>query len=191
MIAFDYSMSSPALCFSTGDDSYEIHVVNSRKKFEGTYQSGKFKFVVHYYDPKKNGHDDITRFGFLAKIFLGAIPESDDKVAAFEAYAFGAKGMLATIGECTGIMKHELVERGYSILTLSPTTVKKYATGSGKADKSQMAEAFHALHQFHVWNLLGCKNDSESPTSDCVDSYFVLKTAEMERSITNVDRDLK
>lgn len=191
MIAFDYSMSSPALCFQTGDSSYEIHVINSRKKFEGTYHANGFKIVVHYYDPKKNGHDDITRFGTLAEIFLDNIPETDDKVAVFEAYAFGAKGMLATIGECTGIMKHELVTRGYSILTLSPTTVKKYATGSGKADKSQMAEAFHSLYGFHVWELLGCKNDSESPTSDCVDSYYVLKTGEVERLITKVDRDLK
>nr|CAI3971247.1 RuvC-like Holliday junction resolvase [Ochrobactrum phage ORM_20] len=191
MIAFDYSMSSPAMCLKTGDETYHIHVVNSRKKFEGTYTSGNFTFTVHYYDPKKNGHDDITRFGMISKIFLDNLIDEKDKVAAFEAYAFGAKGMLATIGECTGIMKHELVERGYSILTLSPTTVKKYATGSGKADKSQMAEAFHALHRFHVWELLGCKNDSESPTSDCVDSYFVYQTAAIERAITKVDRDLK
>uniref|UniRef100_A0AAU8HZB8 RuvC-like Holliday junction resolvase n=1 Tax=Rhizobium phage IG49 TaxID=3129228 RepID=A0AAU8HZB8_9CAUD len=184
MIGFDYSMSSPAMCV-THKGTFEIHFVTAKKKFKDFFaeQSG-FRVYGHYYDHKKEGHEDIQRFGTIAGKFLEILRHhhfDTDPVglAYFEAYAFGAKGMLANIGECTGIMKHELVKMGFRIETISPTSVKKYASGAGNAKKEDMAEAFKNQNGFYIHDLLGCKI-GDSPASDVVDAYYVYLSGKMD-----------
>lgn len=175
MIAFDYSITSPSMCFLEGD-VVNIHYITPKKKFgDVVFVKPSFRIVGHYYDHKKEDHDDITRYGKLASIFSSVLDSNytGEKIARFEAYAFGAKGMLANIGECTGVMKHELVKKGFSIQTVSPTSVKKYATGSGAAKKEDMAQAFYEFSEFYMHDLVGNKKMGDSPSSDIVDSFYV------------------
>lgn len=58
--------------------------------------------------------------------------------AAVEGYSYGSPGRLAQLGELGGVVRLYLYERGIDIITLSPTQLKKYITGNGRADKYEM-----------------------------------------------------
>ena len=59
-------------------------------------------------------------------------------MVALEDYAFAAKGRVFHIAENTGILKYKLFQQGIPLETISPSAVKKNATGKGNADKEMM-----------------------------------------------------
>ena len=94
-----------------------------------------------------------------------------------EGYAFGAKGQVFNIGENTGILKYKLAERVSDDINVhSPTTIKKFATGKGNANKELMYKAFvdetgddlAQLFEFDPYT-------GQSPVSDIIDSYYIAK----------------
>jgi Holliday junction resolvasome RuvABC endonuclease subunit len=177
-------MSSPAICVDD-DGHYRIYFVNANKKVCTTFTIGNVTVEGIYYnsgnvnDEKKVklrvAHSDTERFVTLSMLFEERIPQVDvlSKFAVFEAYAFGAKGRLAQIGENTGVMKAILRSKGYGIETISPTSVKLSAFGHGKADKIQMADAWFDRFGFHVHDQLCCDKGG-SPASDVIDAFFVM-----------------
>ena len=68
----------------------------------------------------------------------------DVKHVAFEGYAFGATktNSIFQIGEFVGGMKKMFYDAGKGIMIYPPSVVKRFATGSGSADKTQMSAMF-------------------------------------------------
>lgn len=106
------------------------------------------------------------------------IVETDElnKIAMVEGYSFGSKGQTFQIAENCGYTKVELHKRGFAVNTAAPTTIKKFATGNGRAEKPEMIRAFVNQTGLDIHNLLTPnKKLGTSPVSDIVDSYFLCQ----------------
>ena len=121
--------------------------------------------------------DNIGRFLELAKWAMRVVARADWVI--LEDYAFAAKGRVFHIGENGGILKSKLFEYDIPTITVAPTSVKKFATGSGRAQKDEIYEAFKKeVKGTDLIKLLTPKAKTViSPVSDIADSYFICKYA--------------
>ncbi|MEU9050200.1 hypothetical protein AB0D37_07305 [Streptomyces sp. NPDC048384] len=86
---------------------------------------------------------------------------------AFEGYAYGAKFKREELGELGGILRLALVQTWppHLLHRVAPTSVKKFVTGSGVADKDKMLLAVYMRWQF------------EAPDHDTADAYTLARIA--------------
>ena len=63
------------------------------------------------------------------------------KGAALEGYSYNSTGRVFELGEIGGVLKALLYESGISYVSVPPTVLKMFATGSGSASKDQMIKA--------------------------------------------------
>lgn len=86
-------------------------------------------------DPYRRLHE-LTRE--LARAFRVRPPGPD--LVVVEDYALGAPGRLSLVrlGEIGGIVRTWLFEQDWPIVLVSPSSVKRFATGNGNAKKEQM-----------------------------------------------------
>ncbi|QGZ13900.1 RuvC-like Holliday junction resolvase [Rhizobium phage RL38J1] len=193
-IGVDYSMSCPSVCIEKDGELQFFYIIGSEKLCH-EFKVGRVSVKGLHYNPAninnekkvklRESHSDTERYMTLALLFEQYIPETTTDRAVFEAYAFGAKGRLAQMGENTGVLKAVLRAKGYKIETISPTTVKKYAFGSGKAEKEDMADVWFAEFGFHVHEYLAC-DKGKSPAADVIDSYYVLEAWKNAPEVTEV-----
>jgi Holliday junction resolvasome RuvABC endonuclease subunit len=88
------------------------------------------------------------------------------------------------LGELSGILKWKLWERGINVEIVPPTTLKKWATGKGNADKKLIYDTFQKETGVNLWKIMTPdKKDVESPLSDVCDSYFMCKWGWNEKMI--------
>lgn len=64
-------------------------------------------------------------------------------IIAVEGYSFGSKGAVFNIGEHGGILRLAMHEQGRSWLEVPPQTLKKFATGTGSADKLSVSKELY------------------------------------------------
>jgi crossover junction endodeoxyribonuclease RuvC len=90
---------------------------------------------------------DCARLDRIARIVIGlALQDPAVHLVALEGYAFGRPNQAHQIGELGGTVRLELWRRDMPFIEVPPSTVKKYAAGSGAAKKEQMlAEAIRRL----------------------------------------------
>lgn len=171
IIAFDYSMSSPAMCItSTGEwtDS-KIWFLTDKKKYNDVFLNGKIIGTQHF-----DWTTPEQRFDNISSHFINiASKEAANADTYLEGYAMGAKGQIFQIGECAGLLKHKLWERDHKITLIAPTVIKRFATGSGSADKIKMAEAFKNQTKVDLAPIFG--RPGTSPSSDIIDSFFLAR----------------
>ena len=174
----DYSMTSPGICVYNdehGDFSFEncnFYFFAQVKKLIGTFGKNN----IHGQEYPDNYKNDIERFDNLSDIVMQFFPQSDVKVA-IEGYSFGSKGSRTfQIAENGGILKYKLHKAGIHWKKVTPSAVKKFATGKGNANKDKMYEAFVNETELDLkldMNINRAKIDS--PISDIVDSYYICK----------------
>lgn len=87
-----------------------------------------------------------------------------------EDYSFNSKNPGHYTGELGGTIRLYLFEHGYipgqNLFFPSPTQLKKFTTGKGNADKSQMRLAVYKQWQF------------EHPSDDVIDAFALVKLGE-------------
>ena len=113
--------------------------------------------------------------------------EQDDISAFVEGYAFGAKQQREALGELGGVLRLTLHDEGINMTIVQPTSLKKFATGTGKADKIKMG-----IYLYKEYEL-------EYPTSDQTDAYWLSQFgrhylglgAEMTKAQIEVISDMK
>jgi Holliday junction resolvasome RuvABC endonuclease subunit len=93
---------------------------------------------------------------------VGAVP----CLIAIESYAFSAKQGLAQAGELGGVLRVALLERGHTLLDVSPSTLKKWTAGRGNAEKAVMLREV-----FRRWNY-DASDDNDA------DAFALFKLAE-------------
>jgi crossover junction endodeoxyribonuclease RuvC len=159
----DYSMTSPGIAIVDGD-IVKMFGLSSKKKELGVHQiSENITLVIEQYP---SGYtNNIERFKLLSKWITSKIPV-DIKEINLEGYSMGSRaGQVFTIAENTTILKLSLLSSGISINIISPTSLKKYATGKGSANKDAMMLSF--CTKFNI------NNPGHSSFNDCVDAYFL------------------
>lgn len=116
---------------------------------------------------------------------------SDADYVAIEDYAYAATGKVFHIAEFSGVLKHNLHISGKKLRLYDPPTIKMFATKRGNADKIAMVDHFD--DPLGLWQNKPSVNfliDSsrpnskyDSPRSDIVDAYFIVKLLQLELSL--------
>jgi Holliday junction resolvasome RuvABC endonuclease subunit len=95
---------------------------------------------------------------------------------ALEGYAYGAKGRVFHIAENTGILKYKFFQSNIPVEVVSPSEIKKRATGNGNANKNDMHSAFQRETGYDLRKIMTPdKREVTNPVSDVVDAYYVCK----------------
>lgn len=58
---------------------------------------------------------------------------------------------------------------------VTPTVIKKFATGKGNADKERMQEVFEAENSIRLKAELNMTEKQWNPSSDIIDAYWICK----------------
>lgn len=187
----DYSMSSPALTLHCSEnDSPDWSYKNCEFHFFHNPKKGCFKDLVKEspqlspYEYPKDLDPGMERFSFLSTWILKALlskfesggGDKIDIVVWIEGYSYGSTGSrIFEIGENGGILKYHLFQKGIPFKVVPPTTVKKFYTGSGRADKQAMEHQFISETGMDLRTTLNLTQKQSSPVGDICDSYAICK----------------
>lgn len=180
-IGIDYSMTSPAVCVIDVSGNVWFHYLTSVKKYVGEFGRNIKGWEYPAWTTPEDRFDKISTWVFrciLQHCDANFGLNSPMKVT-IEGYSMGSKGKVFHIAENTGILKYKLWQKNIPYDTPAPTTIKKFATGKGNADKQKMHDHFHADTGFSVAEQLGCA-ETANPCSDVVDSYFIARYGMIE-----------
>jgi Holliday junction resolvasome RuvABC endonuclease subunit len=115
-------------------------------------------------------HSVVTRVTEFLENF------GDDLHIYIENYAFGSRSSsVSKLCELGGALRYQLYIRKWSVTEVSPMTVKKIFSGSGKSTKSQMIQTYLSRGYPHLYTSLNC-GISQHPFEDLVDAVAVLCT---------------
>lgn len=98
-------------------------------------------------------------------------------MAVIELYAFSMKqsSSQTSLAELGGVMRNKLFKSGIRIFEVPPTSIKKWFTGNGSADKVQMWKQFQKISpdiKLLEWLPSSCaENKIPSPHQDIVDAF--------------------
>lgn len=165
-VGIDYSITSPAMVILNDKATAYFY---SKKPVRLDLEN--LSLISLEYPHWENAQE---RYHDLANGLVNNIPENS--VGYIENYAFsrGSSGMIFNIAEATQTFK-SLCYQNFNIIfdTIPPSTLKKYATGNGRAKKSDMAIAFEESTGHRLHEILNCKIDSVS--SDIIDAWFIAQ----------------
>jgi hypothetical protein len=169
----DYSLNGPAVCVFHGSEYFafdrcQFYYLTDIKKnastFFGNIQGQLFK------DYK----EECERYDSISDWVMGVVGECEQ--VAIEGYAYGAQGRVFHIAENTGILKYKLYEASIPLEVVTPSHVKKLASGKGNADKTMMYESFLKETGIKLKDTISPnKKDIGNPVSDIVDAYYICK----------------
>ena len=189
MIAIDFSMNSAGVVIGNTDKPEELKMLCFRQRKRDESLSKNIKIADYPIDPKSN-EERYFEVAFEIMEFIHKNAISSDKEVYIEDYSFGSTGSVFNIAESTATLKHLLWMSNYNINKISPKSIKKYATGSGNATKTDMYNTFIDKTGFDFNKvLIGPKKDIEkgdekipSPVSDLIDAYFLLQYGLQEQA---------
>jgi len=176
VLGIDYSVNCPAVCLIDTTTETPKWFVNYRK-IDGNPYPDLGKEVQWTRSTTK---DELTRFIDLADWVAKIQDDNAADLIVIEDYGFSASGRMTQLAENMGILKAEL--RGLcdpvTVHVVAPTSMKKFATGSGRADKDMIWSSFiKVFPQYAVWQSL-CHPKAKkviSPAADIADSYFLAQ----------------
>lgn len=116
------------------------------------------------------------RINDLWKQVKRCIPEIDvdtNITIAIEGASYGSEFNAFMLGELNGAIKYILKSAGYNYILVPPTLLKKFATGSGNAQKT-----FVAAHVAKKWDFMHASNN-------VTDAYVLAKIA--QTGLANVE----
>ncbi|MDX8383140.1 MAG: hypothetical protein R8M45_03595 [Ghiorsea sp.] len=170
-------MSSPALCTYDTSKSFTFEnckflAIPQTKKLAGIYQN------IEIIENLGSVAGDRKRFDHLSAASIKFIVENNVDICCMENYAYGARGRVFTIGENSGLLKHKIWQTGRVLNMITPSEIKKCATGKGNANKEAMVAQFTEDTNIDLKEYLSMttKKVIPSPVDDIVDSYYIVKT---------------
>lgn len=161
----DYSMTSPSICIY--NETNQLSFMNC--KFYVYTNAKKIPAISNLYvTEQKSFLSQQERFDHISNWALGVV--KDCSKLAIEGYSYGSSSnRLFDIGENGGLLKHKLWKASIPFDLYAPGEIKKFYSGKGNSNKDAMYEALKQSEKID----LGPKSDS--PVSDIVDSYAILK----------------
>jgi hypothetical protein len=173
----DYSLTCPAICVYDSDDG--------KFNFKNTYnyfRSNQIRFEL-FNEENIHGENhkpfkcDMDRYDDIGNWATSILDGKGVTKVFLEGYSFGSTGRVFNIAENTAILKYNLWDAGVDIEIIAPTTIKKFATGKGNANKEKMYEFFVKENPSIDLrsSLTPRSNNVISPVSDIVDAYYIIK----------------
>ena len=175
-LGIDYSITSPGLCFYSGDP----------KKFSFN------KCEIYYFgETSCKIKENITRLEYpkwelqteryynLTKIIVdNVIKNRPIEFVLIEGYSYGSRlGQIFQIAENTSLLKNMFWSRKIPFDAVSPKTVKVFATKNGNSKKEDMYSAWTEINKgVDLINLItpGTKSKKiKSPVADIIDAYWI------------------
>jgi hypothetical protein len=169
----DYSLNGPAICVFNGNNHFvfekcEFYFLTDIKKYAKTFIGNVHGQLFKDYDEECERYDTIS--DWVMKIITGC-----DQIS-LEGYAYGAQGRVFHIAENTGILKYKCYQNSIPIEIVTPSHVKKLATGKGNSDKKAMYQSFVKETNILLHDIITPgKAEIGNPVSDIVDSYYICK----------------
>ena len=175
-MGLDLSINSTGICINDNGKLMYINIVPevTRSQRRNEYEiakNEKFRDVVglkmiEY--QKHDGDDDYNIFQIKSIISI-LIDDYNIKEVTLEAPALQASGRAtATMAGLNYVIRQLLIEKGIIFKLVQPTTLKKWFTGNGRADKGLMVRCWRELEPM-ANELKAMKID------DFADSYALLK----------------
>ena len=186
IVGIDYSMNSPAICRLDKDSCVFVYWTTKRK-YECDLTHDGFSVKGILFDNKDK--TDEERFDYLASEIVRESLWGWPKKVVMEHYSYASTGRAFQIGENGGVLKNRFYTSGVTVEKVAPTSVKKYATGKGNADKQMMQDAFIEATGIDIKLVLGQTETQWNPSSDIIDAYWIAKYAEENYGQDNNQED--
>jgi Holliday junction resolvasome RuvABC endonuclease subunit len=123
-----------------------------------------------------NYRNEMDRYSKLAEKLLAFILDYKNPMVYLEGYSMGSKGLIFNIAENTAVFKYLCFCNDVPVITVPPTTIKKYVTGKGNATKDVMYDVFVKDTSVDLQNALFNKSRKlGNPVTDLVDAYYIAK----------------
>jgi len=176
IVGIDYSMTTPCICvYSSKNDEFTFDNCDVFYYTKVTSLGTKFRKNIsgNLAKPYKN---DMERYLNLSSWVIDILKNYENIHVCLEGYSMGSKGKVFNIAENTGVLKLSLHLAAIPVLVIAPTTIKKFASGKGNADKLKMHESFIEETGIDLKMLISPnKKEIGNPVSDIVDAYFLCK----------------
>jgi len=170
IIGVDYSLSSPCVCVFEGDsftfENCKFYYLTNNKKYD-IDSNNILGDLFEEYDCNENRYFNITDW------VLTKLKECDN--VYLEGYSMGSTGMVFSIAENAGLLKHYLWKRKLEYHVVAPTVIKKFATGKGNANKERLQECFIEETGVDIKKMLNMTEKQWNPSSDIIDAYYIAK----------------
>ena len=168
----DWSMNSPGICVydNTKELCFEncFFFVYTKNKQQKRNKNIFFMNHIPY-------NSEYERFDNISEWAMAIIKKFKIYEVGIEGYSFGSKSSsLFNIAENCGVLKHKLWKNQTNIKQYAPSEIKKFFSGKGNANKEYMFNTLLTNESIDLIDMLGIKT-YESPVSDIVDSYAILK----------------
>jgi crossover junction endodeoxyribonuclease RuvC len=130
----------------------------------------------------KPGVHDVLRFSAIAKELLSTCTgEVPIQMAVIESYGMATRGQLTRMAELGGIIKNKLYSYrglmpGLNLIMVAPMTLKKFATGYGKGEKSAIIK--------NVYKKWGFDEDNDNICDAYVLARIGIEFKKYEEDIT-------
>jgi Holliday junction resolvasome RuvABC endonuclease subunit len=184
-IGIDYSMTSPGICVMDHSGNIDIYALCDSHVDKKCYKEGKFTFYT--LKDKEPWKTPIERFDRLARKVLAIINRYDlgeeKPIIYIEGYSMASKGQVFHIAENAAVLKHYFFQVGLKYREIAPTTLKKFATGSGRAQKEDMHDAFMKETGIDLKGQITPNRKLGSPVTDLIDAYYLAKYGKQSRGV--------
>lgn len=189
IIGIDYSITSPAVCLY--NPRIEAYIICYRDKNVIPNQDSNANLMI--------GENNVTLLGMkeeskargpgrymelaawtadCCSITDAETPDQTPELIVFEGISYGSPGQVSQLSQNMGAAKAILWNYGYqTIIDVAPTSVKKFATGHGFAQKIDMVRKFEEETGIDFSVLFPGKDIEKSPINDIVDSYWICRYA--------------
>jgi Holliday junction resolvasome RuvABC endonuclease subunit len=92
---------------------------------------------------KQNEFTGLTRAGMIANEVIKILRGWPVELVVIENYSFGSKFNMAMLVEIGTITRYFVKQEGYTLMTVSPSTMKKFVAGVGTAQKNLILKEAH------------------------------------------------
>ena len=141
-MGLDLSINSTGVCFNNGDDVIYCNIVPKITRNQRRNESDRLMMIEYN---KIDGNDDHNIYE-ICRIVENLIEEYNINKVVMEAPAFQAHGRSTiTLAGLNYSIRQMLMRVVVEYETVQPTTLKKWFTGNGMADKGMMVRCWKVL----------------------------------------------
>jgi len=178
IIGLDYSITSPAACFiDTVRPDYAnagFMFMTSTVSLAKSWDIGAALCQGKLHPEWKS---EMERYNNIAVTFAMPFLNQEEGFKFYiEGYSMGSQGRVFHIAENMAVFKYILFVNNVPYEVISPSSIKKFATGKGNADKSKMYGKFLEETGVNlVEKMVPKRHALASPVTDLVDAYYIAK----------------